>query len=308
MGIVIGVVSSLLAGYTRMFNETDDQAVARQRAQDVFNALEVPIVSCGLGIPTDGMSYYFSSVPIGLWQAPLEIRDTNGGYGVTGLRSGNVLRVVYSVPSGVKNGRGRVSDFVPSDTAVHVATLGLTDTLSMDLAPGDTRNFITFPVAFMSPLQVTSIGTKQISVAGMPQRAASTATHPELAKLIRGEIAPYQDIHLVRAIAAYVDDQSVFHAAEVTATDVSASDPTTQRNPSGFRVEGIRAVQFETDDDHKLLTVRVLAEGEVIDEARISNTPTRTALAGRWTAVTLDPRIFYADFEMTWRIRNYVPD
>lgn len=314
MAAVIGVVASLLAGYTRMFNETDDQAVARQRAQDVFNAIEVPVVSVALGIPTDKMSY-FDPAPIALWRAPMEIKKSGSGYAPSGTSlSGDVLRLVYSVPSGVKHGQNRVSDFTPpSDGTLYSAMLELTGELSADLvalngSANDTRKFITFPTAFMSPLKVTARVGKQIQVLGLRQPEADSNTHSELAKLIRGEIAPYHDVHLVRAIAAYVDSGSVFHAAEVNATDVSATDPTNVTNPTGLRVDGIKAVQFETDDDRKLFTVRVLAEGEIIDEMRRTNTPTRNAIRARWDNIALDDKIFYADFEMTWRIRNYVPN
>lgn len=320
MAIVIGVVGSLLAGYIRMFNETDDQAAARQRAQDVFNALEVPIVNCGLGIPTDstnGMTYY-NTAPIASWGHPLEMKNTSDDVVyASSLLSGDVLRIVYSIPSGVKNENKRVSNFTTSGSGAS-ETLTLTGNLPADLTlvagdASDTRNYVTFPMAYMSPLGVSSSTSDTITVTGKTQPAANATTHPGLAQLIRGEIPPYMDLHFVRAIAAYVDDQSVFHASEVNATDVTQNNPkgggSVFQNAPGLRVEGIKAVWFETDADRKLLTVRVLAEGDVIDETRIDNTDTRAALRSRWGNVTnWDRRIFYADFEMVWRIRNYTPN
>lgn len=312
MAITIGIVGSLLAGYTRMFNETDDQAVARQRAQDVFNALEVSVVNCALGIPTDSMAY-FDTAPIANWSKPLDIRETTS-YSSTGLLTGNVLRIVFSLPAGVKNGVNRVSDYEPPATGTPEVTLTLTRPLSGDSVAltghtNDTRKFIAFPNAYTSPLKVTLINGNNINVTGRPQPAADATANPDLAMLVRGQIAPYQDIHHVRAIAAYVDSQSVFHAAEVNETDVSAAVPTTVLNPAGIRVEGIKAVRFETSADHRLLTVKVLAEGDVVDPTRLDNTLTRNALKARWPSVTnWDERIFYADFVATWRIRNYAPN
>ncbi len=315
MAIVIGVVGSLLAGYTRMFNETDDQAVARQRAQDVFNALEAPIVNAALGIPTDSMGGYFDTAPIAIWSAPLEIKKTGSSYSsvLPAETPGNVLRLVYSIPSGVKNGKTRVKTYSPPATGILPATLTLTKPLSGDLVAStghadDTRKFITFPNAFMSPLKVTSgAGSNTISVTGRPQPAASGGASSDLSMLVRGEVVPYHDIHLVRAIAAYVDSDDVFHAAEINSKDVSATDPTATTNPAGLRVEGIKAVQFEVDHDYKLLTVAVLAEGDIVDQTRQVDTVTRSQLQSRWTGVPLDDRMYYEDFVMTWRIRNYVP-
>jgi len=314
MAVVIGVVGTLLAGYTRMFNETDDQAVARQRAQDVFNALEVAVVGCALGIPTDSMNY-FDTAPISRWTEPLELRNTET-YGTTGLNSGNVLRLVHSIPADMKNGNARVSDFTPSATGTPSVALTLTKPLAGDSVAysghaDDTRKFITFANAYTSPLKVTNINGDTIQVTGKPQPAADAAANADLAKLVRGEIAPYQDVHLVRAIAAYVDSNSVFHAAEVNETDVSDTDPTGQLSPPGLRVEGIKAVWFETTNDRRLLTVKVLAEGEIVDQARLDDTQTRDAIKARWGSVKSadwDDRIFYADFAATWRIRNYAPN
>lgn len=321
MAIVIGIVGSLLAGYTRMFNETDDQAVARQRAQDVFNAIEVSVVNCALGIPTDSMNYFdlgADPAPISAWARPLEIKNTTA-YGLADLLTGNVLRVVYSIPAHVKNNTDRVTVFAPPAAGTPTTVLTLTSPLSTDLVPAassppnDTRRFITFPNAYTSPLKVTSIavGGNTVNVTGRPQPAVDPAINPGLAQLVRGEIAPYQDVQLVRAIAAYVDDNSVFHAAEVNNTDVSSVNPTATHNPAGMRVEGIKAIWFERTADHRLLTVRVLAEGDIVDQTRRDNTLTRNELKARWASVPTaawDDRIFYADFEVTWRIRNYAPN
>jgi len=317
MAVVIGVVGTLLAGYTRMFNETDDQAVARQRAQDVFNALEVAVVGCALGIPTDSINHmnYFDTAPISAWTGPLQILNTETYNTATELNSGNVLRLAYSVPADTKNGNARVSDFTPSATGTPSVELTLTKPLAGDLVAysgdaKDTRKFITFANAYTSPLKVTNINGYTIKVTGMPQPAADAADG-DLAKLVRGEIAPYQDVHLVRAIAAYVDSNSVFHAAEVNETDVSVNNPTGQLSPPGLRVEGIKAVWFETTNDRRLLTVKVLAEGEIVDQARLDDTLTRDAIKARWGSVKSadwDDRIFYADFAATWRIRNYAPN
>lgn len=313
MAIVIGVVGSLLAGYTRMFNETDDHAVARQRAQDVFNALEVSVVNCALGIPTDTMAY-FGTAPVASWLKPLEIKDT-AAYGMTNLLSGNVLRIVYSIPSGIKNGNTRVSAFMPPATGTPEVTLTLTAPLSGDMVamagnPNDTRRYIAFPNAYTSTLEVTEANnTNQIKVKGRPQPPADATANPDLARLVRGQISPYQDIHFVRAIAAYVDKDSVFHVAEVNETDVSALDPTNTLEPGGFRVEGIKAVRFEMTADRRLLTVNVLAEGDIIDQTRKDSTLTRNDIKARWPAVTnWDNSIFYTDFDVTWRIRNYAPN
>ncbi|MDR3281278.1 MAG: prepilin-type N-terminal cleavage/methylation domain-containing protein, partial [Synergistaceae bacterium] len=53
MGVLVGVVGSLMGGFVANFEMTDDQSIARRRASDVFNILQVPLLNAGLGIPAD---------------------------------------------------------------------------------------------------------------------------------------------------------------------------------------------------------------------------------------------------------------
>lgn len=320
MAIVIGVVGSLLAGYMRMSNETADQSVAKSRALDVFNAMQVPVLNAALGIPTDTMAYFTiaggaDNPPIASWSAPMEIKDTTS-YASTASQ-GDVLRLVYSVPSGFKNGIGETtvysastSDPVTTATSDVASSLDLTGTLSVGALPTkDTRRYITIPDAYMSPLKVTGVSGSRIQVTGKPQPRAVTGSGDVSLLPPRGEVRPFHDIHLVQAIAAYVDDKSVFHAAEVNSADISATSPVAAYDSLGLRVEGIKAIWFEGDAEHRTLTMRVLAEGERLDQMRKDATDTRNALRARWPRVTnWDEQIYYEDFQMTWRMRNYVPN
>lgn len=320
MAIVMGVVGSLLAGYMRMSNETADQSVAKRRAIDVFNAMEVPILNAALGIPTSTMAYFTTTSggdnpPIATWQAPIEIKNT-ASYSSTS-NQGDVLRLVYSVPSGFKNGLTVVtvysasnSDPVTTSTSDVASSLVLTGTLDMTGIPtNDTRRYITIPDAYMSPLKVTSVTGSTINVTGKPQPRAVAASGDISLLPPRGEVRPFHDIHLVQAIAAYADNKSVFHTAEVNSADVSATSPDVAYDSLGLRVEGIKAVWFESDAAHRTLTMRVLAEGERLDQMRKDTTDTRNALKARWANVkSWDEQLYYEDFQMTWRMRNYVPN
>lgn len=340
MAIVIGVVGSLMAGYIRMFNETDDQSVAKRRATDVFNALQVPIINAGLGIPVTEMGWYFSwpsgygssvavSTPVANWAAPIDIRNTSS-YSVS-QNQGNVMRVVYSIPTGWKNGTKLVElepndgTIIPKPTAppyaANIRLAGEYITFASNAAPAsateittgrvnDIRSFITVPNAYARPMYVSTYdsGEKKASIFSRPRFYETSTTIP----ISVGDVAPFSELHAVRAIVAYVDGKSVFHAAEVNDSDVSVNPPISSdliANAAGLRVEGIKAIRFEADADHKTLTVRVLAEGEIIDQTRKDDTKTRQTLRSRWLSVTnWDERIYYEDYSMTWRTRNYAPE
>jgi prepilin-type N-terminal cleavage/methylation domain-containing protein len=105
MGIVLGVTGSLLGGFYNMFQATGDQSSARMRAQAVFNILSVPIQGAGIGIPSGDMKIPFTfdeidgkkvEFAMSGWNAPVFISPD------TDTTSGDYLRVIYGIPTGLK--------------------------------------------------------------------------------------------------------------------------------------------------------------------------------------------------------------
>lgn len=340
MAAVVGVVGSLMAGYIRMFNETEDQSVAKRRATDVFNIMNEAIVSSGIGIPADQMGWYFSwpssagsgflmDAPISTWNSPIDIRNS-ASYDVAATR-GDMLQVVYSTPTGWKT--KVLLEMEPSDGTIIREPTGTYDystTLASgylefaqngapavsDVTVGTTsnlRNFYTVPDAFSIPMCFASYSDsdKQARIHGRPRFYSVSSDIP----MATGEVSPYSEVHRVKALIAYVDAADVFHAAEITDTNLGPIYASNKGHPGvtnaqGLRVEGVKAIRFETNTDpdlrHKILTMTVLAEGDIVDQMRIDDTTTRTGIRSRWPEVTnWDESIFYEDFSMTWRTRNY---
>ena len=105
MGVMVGVVGSLMGGFITNFEMTDDQSIARRRASDVFNILHIPLLYAGMGVPADNFNYYFEPVnalgtfyggaPISAWDGPVSVPSVPGG-------GNSIMRVVYGIPAGVK--------------------------------------------------------------------------------------------------------------------------------------------------------------------------------------------------------------
>lgn len=337
MATVCGIVGSLMLGYVRMFNETSDHSVAKRRAVDVFNVLNVPIQNAGLGIPVDDTGWYFSwpggsgvsfatDTPVASWRGPLDVRDTRDF--LKDSARGDVLQVIYSTATGWKT--QNLLEMEPFDGTIvpkpsslpYPKSITLASdylTFAVNAAPGaneltlgtpdDARGFYTTPDAYSIPMYFSeySVPDKKAKICGRPRFYSVSSDIP----IATGEISPYSDLHRIYAIAAYVDSKSVFHAAEIAATDIGplvASDRSDIRvtKATGLRVDGVKAIRFERGGDYKTLTVWVLAEGDIIDQARNDRTKTRASIRSRWPEITdWDEAIYYEDYSMTWRTRSY---
>jgi prepilin-type N-terminal cleavage/methylation domain-containing protein len=317
MGIFVGIAGSLFAGFVSNFEVSGDNSVARRRAQDVFNILQVPVQNAGIGLPAkfnpgSSSGYYFAVA--GAPAVAGAVSDWNTPVSVSG-DSNNILRVVYSVPSGWRSGINSkpfadFSDFSSEDDHTNAdgpsgKVLALTRTPNASVALGDIVNtFVTFPGIHMHPLLVIGAGTDSVSLAGK----LPFENMPDEDVLFRNVVYPNQELFLVRAGMAYVADDSFFvfadNVMEMSAVPSPAAKPPAA--DSWFRVEGIKAVWFEPVDN-RVLTIRVLAEGDNYDSTRES-TAQRAELEDRWrgriTGITFDPGIYYEEFPMTWRTRN----
>ncbi len=153
MAILVGVVGSLLAGFYDMFDATTDSASARRRANDVFDILKVPISNAGVGMPGTNLGVYFevgSGSPLEDWAVPVEVISGDNRL------EGNALKVVYALPTGIKNGSVPNADIDSSGTVVDPNDRSTTLTATSNFAGAnfatrivagrrDVRAFIAFP-------------------------------------------------------------------------------------------------------------------------------------------------------------------
>lgn len=327
MGVLVGVVGSLMSGYVNFYEMTDNQSIAARRAQDVFNALEFPIQNAGVGIPAKHMDSYFTvnsgRAPVAPWGTPLSVLSNDAGSGY-----GNALRIVYSIPAGAKNGplsnlefSGSAGDWAPADTKDYESRLDLANPVSFNIsevggilrsrrdpsAVIDTRSFITFPGAHMHPVMVLDSSTERsLDIRG--KRPFEVEASSDV--LARNVIRAFHDVYAVRAAVAYVDRDSVFHLLDVGTEDSSSGSG---RFPvvapgnaawSGFRVEGIKAVRFEQGPERRFIRVHILAEGDVSEYTSDTSASVPSQLRYRWPDVAFDDHVHYEDFSMTWRTRN----
>jgi prepilin-type N-terminal cleavage/methylation domain-containing protein len=334
MGVLVGVIGSLMGGFVSNFEITDDQTIARRRAQDVFNILQIPIQNAGLGLPADKFDYYFdvAGAPAGAarvrrWWEPVSVDSTAPG-------TNNVLRIVYSVPTRLKSKAGTRNFSAkggeggaivdPIDTnGPQAPNFELTDSANI----GQLLNtFVTFPGIHMHPVLVTAVDAAAPSVTldgRRPKYAVGRNNHDYIeanssdidAFLPRNAIYPYHDMFSVKAGVAFVDTaSSVFvFADDILSRDItapSAANYTTSLSqvPLGFRVEGVKAIEFDGGDLPHTLTVRVVTEGDSADSARKESVQ-MSAIEKRWKDdkgfnITFDPAVYYEEFAMSWRTRN----
>jgi prepilin-type N-terminal cleavage/methylation domain-containing protein len=317
MAILVGVTSSIIAGFSRMFEATTDHVTAKRRANDVFSILGGPVLNAGVGMPGSGLGPYFSGSPLSDWDRPVEVIS---GDKDNSPFEGNALKIVYAFPTGIKNGGREIDDFMPSD-AGYASNIQLTaagkfsdgDPMGIIAGKEDTRSFIVFPGMNMYPVFVSDITGAAKN--GLLLRGRTPPPPAEGEKnVFSNVISPYHDIYTVRAGVAFVlkkGGSSNFYLLDICDTDMF-----TEKNPehinmnerSGFRVEGVRGVSFDIGPGYKSLTVWVLTEGEIADSGRDPNSVTARAVRDRWKPLlgenALNPQVYYEDFTMTWRMRN----
>jgi prepilin-type N-terminal cleavage/methylation domain-containing protein len=322
MGVLVGVIGSLMGGFVSNFEVTDDQTIARRRAQDVFNILQIPIQNAGLGLPADNFDYYFdvTGAPAGAarvrrWVEPVSVDSAAPG-------ANNVLRVVYSVPTRLKSKAGTINFSAKHGGAIDTdgpQTQNFELTAAANI--GQLENtFVTFPGIHMHPVLLTNVNAATPSVTldgrrpkytvGSNNPAYSVANSSDIDVVLpRNAIYPYHDMFSVKAGVAFVDTaSSVFvFADDILSNDItapSAADYTTSLSqvPLGFRVEGVKAIMFDRNDA-RALTVRVVTEGDSADSTR-NESVQMSAIRSRWPGVTFNDDIYYEEFTMRWRTRN----
>jgi prepilin-type N-terminal cleavage/methylation domain-containing protein len=326
MGVLVGVIGSLMGGFVSNFEITDDQTIARRRAQDVFNILQIPIQNAGLGLPADNFNYYFApggvtvttgAVRVQGWWEPVSVDTAN-----------NVLRVVYSVPAGMKTGADSSSgtDSFSSAAGAYGAadpTTGISDvtgtgdvagvavnlTASSDVSGVD-DTFVTFPGIHMHPAVVTDVNGSAAPLPNIVLSGKRPRYKVDSEDVIpRNVVYPFHDVFSVKAGMAFVDEtSSVFVFADdvltVDLTPPTVVTPTLLSHvPLGFRVEGVKAIRFDGGDLPRTLTVRVVTEGDSADSAR-NKSSQMSEIEKRWPGVTFNPDIYYEEFTMSWRTRN----
>jgi prepilin-type N-terminal cleavage/methylation domain-containing protein len=311
MGVLVGVVGSLMGGFLTNFEMTDDQSIARRRAQDVFNIIQTPILNAGLGIPSNHFDYYFAPLgsgiggaPIRTWAGPIQVishdKTSSPRFNATENR-GEALRVVYSVHSGVKNVSSvDIANFSGTPqgdaTPVEISLEEYGGTLTgfyiqiASIGSNSTHSYVTFPGISMHPEMVWKYdsGTNKLALAGKkPFTVASEDVLP------RNVIRPYHDLLLVRAGLAYVDNSGTFCFYDINDSEfepgAGVSLPTAAAadiaGESVYRVEGIKAVRFvpEIGADGQVTSVNVyvLAEGDNAVTGRTTTSAAVTALRNR---------------------------
>lgn len=315
MASLVGVVGSILTGYMDFYWATKDQSAASRKAQDVFNALDPVILNAGLGIPeTTPGDYFYGSAPVKSWASPLFVTSCDV---VINPGTGNVLKALYSVRSGFKNGSNDMTAFSSEnggsalvDVSPPVTTpligsqadkvKGTPGHLPYDTGFGNDymTSYVTFPGAYMHPLKIVRFGGVAGNIILIGKRATNISA--DLLPFHKNHVHPYHDMYLVRAAVAFVDANSTFNVLNLTNKDF-ADTGFDAAALSGIRIGGIKAVRFERAPDNSSITVRVLAEGDVVNSQRIDTTG---AVAAKWTDITLDKSRHYEEFTKTWRTRN----
>jgi hypothetical protein len=373
MGVVLGMTGSLLGGFYNMFEMSEDQSAARMRAQDVFNILSTPIQNAGIGIPSRDLRLPFRFYDNVYANNALEF-GMNTWYGPLGIASGdtepfdhltgNRLRVIYGVPTGIKHiGDSRNMGVDPKtfDERKNISerseievigdftnqignkiirgfdpgTINRIDPYDMihsnrgnasaKTSNGNTAMLIVFPGVDMMPSIIISEPTSSGGTRNFTAWSLPLYYQPSPDYLGANTIRPYHDLFMLRAAWVYVDDSNTFCFLNVYdnatfADDPPADDPMydearggTPSGPppnagdekySGFMVEGIAGLWFETDTERRYVTVEVLTEGDALDENRGS--AARAALESKWNprGVELKQGVYYEEFSRTYRTRN----
>jgi hypothetical protein len=340
IGVLVGVVGSLMGGFVTNFEMTDDQSIARRRAQDVFNILQTPILNAGLGIPPNLFSYYFGPLasdidgaPIKNWSGPIQVisHDESGtGFKATKGNRGEALLVVYSIYSGVKNVSDADIIAFSGPTSGDAGPLEFSLSGNAPLGGGDgiqfanagtnlVHSYITFPGISMHPELVTGKGSGGGNDTLQVYGKRPYVTDADEDVLPRNVIRPYHDMFLVRAAMAYVDDDGTFCMYDINddgdifnrGGSLSIASKADADGELVYRVEGIKAVRFlpDIDTENRVtgVNVHVLAEGDNAVTGRRTDTQAVQDLRGRWPGIAKkdwDDDMYYEDFEMRWRTRN----
>lgn len=319
--IMVAVAGSLLSGLVSMHQLTAEQSATKRRTQDLFNMIGPAMRNAGLGIPTPKSaaerSHYFDNAGAMQWSNAY-LASWNGPIDVIGKASrgahesdGDILRIMYSLPTGIKFTGGSSPD--PSETSSLRPSAGAPMTLGFiseqldafvrttdpsspfgvrvdtSPAPHDSRSLVTFPGAHTYPLFVASATRSSGSDDGkgvMVLRGTSPytgAADDALTEVLpRGIIYPYAELCLFRASVAYVADGTFYmldiESAEDPFKDGALPDPDTMK---GFRLDGVKAVRFFPSSDGREVTAWVLFEGDIDDASRVERSQPIASLKDR---------------------------
>jgi hypothetical protein len=352
MGIVLGMTGSLLGGFYNMFEVSEDQSSARMRAQDVFNILSTPIQNAGIGVPVPSKDLNFLEPAFtfkidggtprtyGMSTWPAAISIAFGDKGKFDLSSGNQLRVIYGVPTGIKYIGGAISpdaDVDPRDLKVSfVRQIGDKRVLSpvgpsvaidpyymteIDASPANvlTSSLLAFPGTNMMPAAIYRSPDASLYQMGVYTRKLNYSLYGsnDIRTQNENTIRQNHDIFLLRGAWAYVDKDNTFCFLNVYDNSnmfrndapggVPKETPPNSTNSafSGFMIDGIAGIWFETPsaDPWRYVQVDVLAEGDTLDEKRAASVE---KLKDKWKdrGVTLKPGVYYEEFSRIFRTRN----
>lgn len=352
--IMVGVAGSMLANLVSMHQLTVEQNSTKRRAQDVFNALGPAFRLSGLGIPTTDdaaeMAHYFNNTAMGwtnryiaTWSSPIDVieKDVRAAERKS---EGDVLRVMYSIPTGIKYSGGVTADetspkrldtfsstggeaamgVVASVPDTFARMVSQTNPYGILIKTGgdrhDPRSLVTFPGAHAHPLLIKNAvhsgydGKGIITVQGVGPMSGS-ASDAMTDVLPRGVIYPYAELCMFRASIAYVADGTFYMLDIADEDDPFAGGVPDADSMIGSRIEGVKSVRFFPSSDRREITAWLLIEGGIDDERRVSANRSVAAVKSRtvkvegadtkiWEDVDFDDGRYYEDFFMTWRLRN----
>jgi hypothetical protein len=330
MGVVLGMTGALLGGFFDMFESSEDQNIARMRAQDVFNILSAPLQHAGVGVPSADVGTFFDLGAPNFkldWTSPLSI----GKGAAWDVLSGDRMRIVYALPTGFKTGGSENQFFstystnatqggppvtssgandISFDRAIDTAIPSGSDALNpygIYAGSDSMLSYFTFPGMYMMPFYLNSAS------GGARFNATSCVPYvSEYQDIMGGNVVrAYHDLYSLHAAVAYVDGGGNFYLMDVNNTDPTAPPsptyPTTSDDSySGLRVEGIAAIHFEQDSKKRFVIVSVLAEGDTRNNTR-DESGVWEKLRARWldiAGINLVPGVYYEELSMTYRTRN----
>lgn len=348
MILMLGAAGSILSHLVSMTQLTVEQNVTKRRAQDVFSILTPAFRCAGLGIPSVKFSEYFGGWAqwynryISSWQGPIDViaKDDRPAERKS---DGDVLRIAWSVPTGLKYSGGSTGDYggtpasvTPQDLA-SFRRLGIIEPIPgtfsrmldvtktpFGIRPNtdhDPRSLVTFPGAHTHPMKVTDIGQgdASLSVLGSPPISISDDVMTKV--LPRGVIYPFAELCTFRASIAYVAD-GTFCMLDLEGEEdpFAGGGVPDAEGMSGARIEGVKSVRFFPSPNGREVTAWILVEGDVDDESRTERGASVETVKGRvtrvetspgtwetervWEDVDFDDGRYYEDFFMTWRVRN----
>lgn len=269
MFIVAGAAMMLGTTFSRNFTQSNELSMARERGIMVATYLENRILNTALGMPGAGsagtdFTTAFNELLTGPSAASLT--DWTGAVNIVG---GNELLIAYGMPSGLFT---VISSDCVAGNPVTVTLSGAPDgdKVSDEFAT-KTTGWVTFP----------SYG-RAFTVQGI---AGSDLT---LGPKLSGYLSANSEMYYVRFLRSYAS-AGVFYAQDVT------------RQTAQPVVEGIIGCQFNWDPAGRILSVAILARGNVRSGTMVSP----QTKAGWDGLIPDDDRYYYLSVvRRGWRIRN----